>query len=205
MPCLTKTTICFGDEEFLKMKVKMKKNILLLLAVCATVSLSACQNVKEQLGVGRNSPDEFTVVKRAPLTLPPEYNLRPPGEGIVPPASDTSEQAKAVLMGAPEKTAEVGASEEILLQKMGTATADPAIRMIISRENGYIALQNQSVADKLIFWKEAPPESELVPSPVVNAQGEAARLKKNQEEGKPVNEGDVPVIEKKKSTIDRLF
>lgn len=187
------------------MKVNMKKNIAVAVALCAVVTLSGCQNVKEQLGVGRNSPDEFTVVKRAPLTLPPEYNLRPPAEGTVPPASETSEQAKAVLMGAPEKTAAVGAGEELLLQKMGTATADPAIRMTINRENGYIALQNQSVADKLIFWKDAPPESELVPSPVVNAEGEAARLKKNQDEGKPVNEGDVPVIEKKKSTIDKLF
>ena len=50
----------------------MKK--LLLPSICSVVLLlGACSGVKEELGLTRNSPDEFTVVKRAPLTLPPEW------------------------------------------------------------------------------------------------------------------------------------
>ena len=30
---------------------------------------------------GSNSPDEFRVVKKAPLVVPPEYSLRPPEGG----------------------------------------------------------------------------------------------------------------------------
>ena len=45
---------------------------LSLIALCAPV-LAACG-----LGYNKNPPDEFNVVRRAPLILPPEFNLRPP-------------------------------------------------------------------------------------------------------------------------------
>ncbi len=44
-------------------------------------SLCACSNVtKETLGLGKNAPDEFMVTTRPPLSLPPEYDLRPVSE-----------------------------------------------------------------------------------------------------------------------------
>jgi hypothetical protein len=172
-------------------------------AVILLAALTACSDVKKELGVGRNSPDEFMVVKRAPLTLPPEYDLRPPDTGAVPPASVAAGQAKAVLMGSDAKPAEKGDSETALLSKMGAQNADPNIRAEINRENGFIELENRTLVDKLIFWKDDA--SGMVESSVVNPKQEAERIKKNQEEGKPANEGDVPVIEKKRSTIDKLF
>lgn len=188
----------------------MKKLIrisVITLACLAVVSLSACQNVKRELGVGRNSPDEFLVVKRAPLTLPPDYALRAPDESGLPPASESTQQARAALLGGSEAqaAARTGSGEEALLAKMGTGAADPEIRSTINRENGYLVLENRTLADKLLFWKEPAPESESLPQSEVNARSEYERLRKNQEEGKPVNEGDVPVIQKKKGTIDKLF
>ena len=44
--------------------------------------LAACTGtVQENLGIAKRSPDEFQVVRRAPLVLPPDYNLRPPSPG----------------------------------------------------------------------------------------------------------------------------
>ncbi len=61
--------------------IKNKNNILLIGGLLtAILALSGCSDVKQELGVGRNSPDEFMVVKRAPLTLPPDYTLRPPSD-----------------------------------------------------------------------------------------------------------------------------
>ena len=52
---------------------------LRLLTVAAlTLAVSACGGFREQLGLEKQSPDEFRVVSRAPLTLPPDYSLRPP-------------------------------------------------------------------------------------------------------------------------------
>jgi hypothetical protein len=183
-----------------------KKTVIILSCLLA---LGACSSVKKELGVGRNSPDEFMVVKRAPLSLPPDYSLRPPSDSDVAPASEASNQAKTLLMGEGaegETTAAATGSEGALLQKMGAAKADPNIRSEINRENGYMAVENQKLVDKLIFWKD---EQEVmdddVDGSVVNPGKESERLKKNEEEGKPVNEGKVPTIEKKKGVVDRIF
>lgn len=188
----------------------MKKTLIALSIVTLTaLPLVACQNVKQELGVGRNSPDEFMVVKRAPLTLPPDYSLRAPGAAEQP-RTQTAETARNAVFGSTatataKSTATTDSSDAAFLDKLGAGKAQPNIRNVIDEENGYIALQNKTVGEKLIFWKNEANEDERVPASIINSQAEADRLKKNKEENKPVNDGDVPVIEKKQSTIDKLF
>lgn len=186
--------------------MKNKNNIFLsALVMTAVCGLSACSDVKESMGIGRNSPDEFTVVQRAPLSIPPDYALRPPGDtGGAPPASASADQAKTALLGAQTPVAE-GNAEKTLLDKLGVANAEPDIRKKIDEDNGYIALKSQPVADKLVFWDDNTPTSDDAPSSVVDPAKEAARIKKNKDEGKPINDGAVPVIEKKKTTLDKIF
>jgi hypothetical protein len=193
---------------FARRPFRASRPLLTVAACCgAALLLSACgSDVKKQLGMGRNSPDEFMVVKRAPLTLPPDYNLRPPGASAAPPASDASNRAKAALLGKQTLPADIGGAEKELMTRMGVQQANPDIRSLIDKENGYIALKNKPVVDKLIFWRDdATRADQHLGSSIVDAKAEAERLKKNQAEGKPVNAGDVPVIEKKQSTIDKIF
>ena len=51
------------------------KKIVIILAL--TAMLGACSGMKKTLGIEKEAPDEFMVMSRAPLSLPPEYNLRP--------------------------------------------------------------------------------------------------------------------------------
>jgi hypothetical protein len=183
----------------------MMRKITLFAAIAAVLALSACSDMKKELGIGRNSPDEFAVVKRAPLTLPPDYDLRPPAQGAAPPAADASNQAKTVLLGDATQPAPKGDAEEEFLKRTGSDKANPAIRTVISQDNGYLAMKNEKLVDRLIFWDDATPDDANVPSSVINPAAEAARLKKNQEEGKPVNAGDVPVIEHQTSTFGKIF
>src|SRR3546814_10759236 len=53
----------------------------LLIVAGLALAVSACGGFRENLGLTKQSPDEFRVVSRAPLTLPPDYNLRPPAPG----------------------------------------------------------------------------------------------------------------------------
>lgn len=186
--------------------MKNKKNIYLSAALmAAALGLSACSDVKETMGIGRNSPDEFTVVQRAPLSLPPDYSLRPPGDPAdAPPAAASADQAKTALMGAQKPVTETD-GEKTLLDKLGIASAEPDIRKKIDEDNGYIALKSQTVTDKLIYWDDASAAPDRAPASVVDPAKEAARIKKNKEEGKPINDGTVPVIEKKESTLDKIF
>ena len=187
--------------------VKNKNNLLFTGAVLAAVlALPACSSVKQELGVGRNSPDEFMVVQRAPLTLPPDYTLRPPSDpSDARPGAEAAAQAKTTLLGKTETPAVQGDGDKTLLTKLGTASANPDIRKQIDEENGYIALKNRPVTEKLIFWDDAGTSTDNVPASEVDPQAEAARIKLNKAAGKPLNEGTVPVIEKKESTLGKIF
>ena len=71
----------------------------LLVAGSLMLALAACGGFREQLGLTKQSPDEFRVVSRAPLTVPPDFSLRPPEPGAPRPQEGTSAQQaeRAVL------------------------------------------------------------------------------------------------------------
>ena len=62
-----------------------------------------CSNTtKEALGLTKRSPDEFQVVTNAPLSMPPDYNLRPPAPGSPRPQEGTArDQAQQVVFSSP--------------------------------------------------------------------------------------------------------
>lgn len=48
------------------------------LMVCLIAGLVACSSTtKEDLGLSRRSPDERLVEQKKPLSLPPEFDVRP--------------------------------------------------------------------------------------------------------------------------------
>jgi hypothetical protein len=59
----------------------VKQQILVRTAILGTAMLllAGCDDFKSALGMDRHVPDESQVVARPALTLPPDYNLRPPG------------------------------------------------------------------------------------------------------------------------------
>jgi len=52
----------------------MKK---ILISSLAVTMLCACGVTRDDLGFEKETPDEMMVVSRAPLSIPPEFNLRP--------------------------------------------------------------------------------------------------------------------------------
>jgi hypothetical protein len=59
----------------------VKQGILARSAIVAAaiIALAGCDSFRSSLGLDRHVPDETQVVARPPLTLPPDYSLRPPG------------------------------------------------------------------------------------------------------------------------------
>ncbi len=45
--------------------------------------LYGCGGVKEKIGLIKKAPDEFQVYKSKPLSVPPNFELRPPKEGAI--------------------------------------------------------------------------------------------------------------------------
>jgi hypothetical protein len=71
-----------------------------LLAAAAT-GLTGCDSFKKAIGMEKTSPDEFAVESRAPLTIPPDFDLRPPQPGAGRPQEvSPSDKAQTVLNNA---------------------------------------------------------------------------------------------------------
>lgn len=174
----------------------MRKNNMYRLASTGLILLTlgvttACSSAKNTLGLGKTTPDEFMVTKHAPLSMPPDYRLRPPTPGTPRPQEQaTSEAARAALLGQGMQAGTASTGEALLLQQTGSTSATPNIRALVDQEATETSDKNQSVANKLIGWGGNEPSAT-----VVDAGEEAERLKQNAEQNKPVTEGETPSIE----------
>jgi hypothetical protein len=54
--------------------------------------LSGCTDMRRAIGLEKTSPDEFAVESRAPLTMPPDFQLRPPQPGATRPQEKSAGQ-----------------------------------------------------------------------------------------------------------------
>jgi hypothetical protein len=82
-------------------KAAFKRQGLSLLAVaslCSMALLCGCTSLRQMVGIDRVGPDEFAVESRAPLTIPPDFELRPPQPGAARPQEKSSgQQARQVI------------------------------------------------------------------------------------------------------------
>lgn len=61
-----------------------------LLCSAGTLLISGCTDLKRAIGLVKTSPDEFAVESRAPLEMPPDFDLRPPQPGASRPQEKSS-------------------------------------------------------------------------------------------------------------------
>ncbi len=166
-----------------------------VLSLCGMLLLSGCSGAKETLGLNKKAPDEFKVLKHAPLALPPDYALRPPRPGAPRPQEQTtSEQAAQTVFGAAPQTAQEKPSDAagVLLEQAGAGLVDPAIRQTIDQETSVLNQTNKSVAQKLLKLGGGDDHTS---ASIVDATKEAERLQQNAKDGKSPTEGETPTIE----------
>lgn len=97
----------------------------------AALGLQGCSDAKKTLGLGKRSPDEFTVTTRAPLTVPPEFALRPPQPGIQRPQElNPTEAARQSIFSA---SGQAGA------QSTAAASAPPIGPVVTSAPRAAVA------------------------------------------------------------------
>jgi hypothetical protein len=190
---------------------------VLFLAAAALLSGCGGSRAGSILGFEKSSPDEFAVVKRAPLTLPPDFGLRPPRPGAGrPQAVSARTAAKNSLIGdspagktrralKATKAARIGnrsAGEVALLNRTGALDVDPSIRQLINREAaGAAETVDEDFIDKLLFWRDKKSNKQADSALIVDAAGESRRLRENEVLGKPVTAGRTPTIRRKKSGL----
>jgi hypothetical protein len=134
-------------------------------ALFAGLGLAGCQTTEQALGMAKVTPDEFRVVTKAPLVVPPDFALRPPAPGEPRPQELQPESAaRLALLGQREGEARDD-GEKLLVAKAGGEKADPLIRYVIDDEFGDVAHKEKSFADKVMFWR-GDKSATAMPKPV---------------------------------------
>ena len=180
-------------------------------AIVGAFALSACTSntVKDTLGLNRSAPDEYRVVSRPPLTVPPQFTLRPPANSDVDVNQPTaSEKAKSmVLEGNGNDTKKAGkvkgttSAESQFLKNAGADSADPKVRDALVEEH-YIKQEKREDSP----WWDIFSGSNEKKDPLVDAKKETDRIEKNQSEGQPVTTGDTPEVKAKdKGVLGKLL
>jgi hypothetical protein len=159
----------------------------------AGAGLGGCNHAAGALGLNKTTPDEFRVVAKAPLVIPPEYDLRPPKPGEPRPQELQPESAARVALLGEREAENRSDGEKMLVAKAGADKADPLVRYVVDDEFGDIAHKEKSFADKVIFWrrdKADPNQAKLASAEdqtaVVDPAAEAKQVKELT--------GDQPII-----------
>lgn len=131
---------------------------IVVAALAATAGLAGCQSAQKALGMSKVTPDEFRVVTKAPLVVPPDYALRPPAPGEPRPQELQPESAARNALLGQREAEQRSDGEKFLVAKAGAEKADPLVRYVVDDEFGDISHKEKSFADRVMFWKkdEAP-------------------------------------------------
>jgi hypothetical protein len=115
--------------------------------------LAGCKSASSAFGLAKVTPDEFRVVTKAPLTLPPDYSLRPPAPGEPRPQELQPESAaRQALEG--QREADVRSDgEKLFVARAGAEHADPLVRYVVDDEFGNLAHKDKGFADYVMFWR----------------------------------------------------
>ena len=160
-----------------------------LLSVAA-LALSGCDSLRSAAGMQKSAPDEFAVTTKAPLVIPPDFNLRPPRPGAVPTNQvEPTEAAEGALFG--NDAATIAAqlpntysdSEKMLLANAKVQNIDPQIHQNLASDYKNMVGADDGFTKDILFWQK-PKDDGGAP---LDADKEAKALgdKRAGQDGKP--------------------
>tara|TARA_B100001179_G_C18519824_1_gene372262 strand:+ start:341 stop:982 length:642 start_codon:yes stop_codon:yes gene_type:complete len=206
--------------------------------VLIVMVLTACGsggNVRQTLGLNKSAPDEFKVVSRPPLSVPPEFFLEPPRPGEPPRETQRAEdRAESLLLQdsdleldlSGELGSELGSLDGFEMSSVPTAT-DPVLTSSVGSvgESRFLERIGADDADdeirlKLIQDRQSTSEEEdttqnavqrwlgldATDDSVVNPQGEAERIREKMDKEETISGEDAVIDDpKERSVIDQIF
>ncbi len=160
--------------------------------------LYGCGEVKEKIGLIKKAPDEFQVYESKPLSVPPNFELRPPSEGAI----GIEDGNKDILFPDKDETdEELTLSDEILLIEVGEKETKANIRKIINDENS-IEEVDKSIIDKILNFEAVFEEKSNDQLEEIDPAKEKERIEKLEKEGKIIKSANDAVIIEKEGSLD---
>jgi len=127
----------------------MKKTIYMAAAGVALATTTACASG----GGADRGPNEFRVVTKAPLVIPPDFNLRPPAVGQALPAEVTNADSAGRVAFGTTMGQNASASEKALVAAANANAVNPVIRSQVDYEEAKVIRKSTTVSDRIMFWR----------------------------------------------------
>ena len=166
-------------------------NLSLIAFTLTILALGGCSSFDQLNGESKSSPDEFQVVVRPPLTLPPSFSFTPEQQAAEEDAqnAEKTQAASSAVDTADEAitgTARADASGFDAL--FGTAERVAGIREIINAET-YGIQRDRRVAVEVLFG--GTPNV----GPILNAEEEAIRIRKATSDNQSLDASPTPATD----------
>ncbi len=179
----------------------MKKALLFAAVLVAAAVTSACEGERSVFGEEKKAPDEFAVYSRAPLSLPPDFGLRPPQPGadrpqVIAPRNDAR---KALLGSTAQPPAPQAGDDDLspgmmaLLKQAGADQAEPEIRTLVNRETFLLSGGgDENFVDSILFWRK----DQGLKGAVIDPGLEERRMRVKKSEGEAIIDS-TPTIQRR--------
>ena len=132
------------------------------------------------------------MISNAPLSLPPDFSLRPP----------SSKELKLQESKQPKNDEpDVTIGEGTFLEKAGTNDANTNIKNILDSEGAEVKEEKKKGFFSRVFGKDKTNATD----PIVNATQEKSRIADNKQSGKEITGEETPVVEEKKGILNKIF
>ncbi len=136
-------------------KIKLNKAGFAVIAIVVLTSLAGCSTIRNLGGNAKNAPDEFKVVNKPPLSMPPDYSLRPPRSGVPQPQNLTASQntINALFPGRTVLPPPASKGEQALINAIGAAGQSANIRSFVG-DDKTIVVEKGSLLDDVLTMSE---------------------------------------------------
>ena len=128
------------------------KQFLVYFMFSSPLLLTGCgSELAKVLGTDKLPPDEFTILTKPNLIIPPEYNLRPPAEGeIRPNPQQPSRELQAILFSNSANISDFSQSEINLMTGADVAESIPNIKEVLDSEMRDVEDANVNLKTQII-------------------------------------------------------
>lgn len=174
----------------------MKSKALALTGIAVlAMSVAGCGSFGRSAGFGKKTPDEFNVVTKAPLVVPPEFALRPPAAGAeLPQELDPSLRGRNILFGQ-DIGGKATPGERAFVAAAGASATDADIRTRVDYEDGQIIRKSTSFVDQVLNFVPLNNSKTDAQGNPLDAAAEEERLR-NIESANNATGGGLVVIER---------
>jgi hypothetical protein len=171
----------------------VKRFVTIRLAIGSVAALAAMGATG--CNSGPRTPDEFRVMRKAPLTVPPEYNLRPPTPGSARPQELSPDvQARVAVFGT-DLGREASEGEKAFVAAAGGDATDRSVRAQVDFDSAQIIRKNRGFADAILNFGRGQRDEA-----VIDAAAEQERLRAEEESLNEVTGGREVLIRRKNTS-----